>query len=217
MRVDGDYRRDGYALAPGLVAPEVCAAFVRLMKSDLANFGVPLESQRRHSNLLKREAVEVYGYEYPPMLMFLWGLTPRVSLIAGCELMPSYAYFRIYQKDDICCVHSDRQACEHSLSLTLGYSDGREWPLEIGHERLPEPRAMALESWEGASHSALPMAPGDAVLYRGVERLHARTTPNPNRWSAHLFLHWVERGGPFESHAFDGKQGGTMPVDFNFA
>ena len=47
------------------------------------------------------------------------------------------------------------------------------------------------------------MKPGDAVLYRGVERRHGRVTPNPNRSSAHLFLHFVERGGKHEAHAFD--------------
>jgi len=36
-----------------------------------------------------------------------------------------------------------------------------------------------------------------------VERRHGRVTPNPNRSSAHLFLHYVERGGRFEDHAFD--------------
>jgi hypothetical protein len=49
------------------------------------------------------------------------------------------------------------------------------------------------------------MNPGDAVLYQGVHRHHGRTTPNPNRWSAHLFLHWVARNGPYAAQAFDGK------------
>ena len=54
----------------------------------------------------------------------------------------------------------------------------------------------------GSEGSALP-EPGDAVLYRGIDLRHGRTQPNPNRWSAHLFLFWVERGGPFAQHAFD--------------
>jgi hypothetical protein len=55
--------------------------------------------------------------------------------------------------------------------------------------------------------------PGDAVLYQGVHHHHGRTTPNPNRWSAHLFLHWVERDGAFAGDAFD-KQPPPMTVDF---
>ena len=59
-------------------------------------------------------------------------------------------------------------------------------------------------------------APGDAVLYRGVQHRHGRLTPNRNAWSAHLFLHWVERDGPFASHAFDGNQDECKPVNFSF-
>ncbi len=47
------------------------------------------------------------------------------------------------------------------------------------------------------------MQPGDAVLYRGIDLRHGRTQPNPNQWSAHLFLFWVERSGEFAQHAFD--------------
>ena len=57
------------------------------------------------------------------------------------------------------------------------------------------------------------MAVGDAVLYQGVHHHHGRTTPNPNRWSAHLFLHWVERDGPYADHAFD-QQALPAHVDF---
>ena len=38
-----------------------------------------------------------------------------------------------------------------------------------------------------------------AVLSGGA----GRVTPNPNRSSSHLFLHWVERGGKYQAHAFD--------------
>jgi hypothetical protein len=34
---------------------------------------------------------------------------------------------------------------------------------------------------------------GDAVLYRGVNHRHGRLRPNPNAWSANLFLHWIDR------------------------
>jgi hypothetical protein len=41
-------------------------------------------------------------------------------------------------------------------------------------------------------------------------------TPSPNRWSAHLFLHWVDPQGPHADQAFDGR-GIPEPVDFTFA
>jgi hypothetical protein len=47
------------------------------------------------------------------------------------------------------------------------------------------------------------MSAGDAVMYRGVNHRHGRLDPNPNSWSAHLFLHWVDPNGPYADHAFD--------------
>ena len=49
----------------------------------------------------------------------------------------------------------------------------------------------------------LPMGSGDAVMYQGVNHRHGRLQPNPNSWSAHLFLHWVDADGPHSDQAFD--------------
>jgi len=38
--------------------------------------------------------------------------------------------------------------------------------------------------------------------------------PNPNGWSAHLFLFFVDRNGPYAKHAFDEKL--FDKVDFTF-
>jgi hypothetical protein len=135
--------------------------------------------------------------------------------LSGKALLPSYSYFRIYREGDICRVHSDRYSCEHSMSLTLDYSDGVPWDLEL--ERFDsEPSARTEETFGDTAPAALAMRPGDGVLYRGVQRRHGRTTPNPNGWSAHLFLHWVERGGPYADHAFDQNAETAKPVNFSF-
>jgi hypothetical protein len=78
------------------------------------------------------------------------------------------------------------------------------------------PSALVEPDFGGAPFAALTMEPGDAVLYRGAEHRHGRMTPNANAWSAHLFLHWVDRNGPYASHAFDGNADTTKPVNFSF-
>lgn len=216
MEVIGDYARDGYALVRGLLPVEIANAFLRQLKDDVARAGGALEQLRQGSSLLRREAVEVYGYRYPPMLALLWGLTPAIAALVGRDLLPTYDYLRIYREGDVCRVHSDRHSCEHSLSLTLDYSDGVVWPLEIGRTRRPEPLARVDEDFIDEDHAALEMQPGDAVLYRGVHHRHGRRTPNPNGWSAHLFLHWVDRDGAYADHAFDGNAATTQPVNFTF-
>jgi hypothetical protein len=215
MQVDGNYRRNGYALVRGLIPVEVAQAFVQALKQDIGPGAIPLSRVAEHPNLLRRPAFEVYGHHYPPMLFFLWGLTPMMSKLVGRELLPTYDYFRIYRAGDVCRVHCDRYSCQHSLSLTLAYSDEKPWNLEIG-KRPAEPSARVEEDFGGDPYSSLAMGVGDAVLYQGVQHRHGRMTPNPNAWSAHLFLHWVERDGPHRKHAFDGQMK-PAPVSFAFS
>lgn len=215
MQVIGDYHEDGYAHLKGLLPAEVPAAFMAMFKQDIGAGAIALSGVKDHVNLLNRPALDVYGFHYKPMLFFLWGLTPIVSEIVGKPLLPTYDYLRLYRAGDVCKVHFDRYSCEHSLSLTLAYSDDRPWALDVGKTR-QDPSARVDEDFGGEPYSAIPMTVGDAVLYQGVHHRHGRVVPNPNAWSAHLFLHWVDRDGPYRDEAFDGN--GTPPrVDFQFS
>ena len=196
------YHANGYALLEQLFPPVVLAIFHSKLKSDLNLRGdSPFISM---TPLLTKPALEVYSGRYAPMATFHWALTPTAAAIAGCELVPSYAYFRIYQQGDVCRVHPDRPACEHSMSLTIESADDKPWALCIGKERADAHEPAADEGFgPDESYVELPMRAGDAVMYRGVNHRHGRIEPNPNRWSAHLFLHWVDPKGPFADHAFD--------------
>lgn len=200
MKIHGDYRRVGYAHLERLLPPEITQALLDYLWRDLRDEKLPVRF--RQNVLLTRPAVELHGSNSPAITTFLWGLTPEISGLTGCDLLPSYAFFRLYQKNDRLRIHADRTACEHSLSLTLGYSDGEVWPFEVGHDDAPGDGKHAEDFGEEA-FSTISMQPGDAVLYRGINRRHGRLSPNPNKWSAHLFLHWVDRAGPNRAHAFE--------------
>jgi hypothetical protein len=204
MSAKGDretYSTNGYVFLPSLFPRELVSAFHARLQADLdltrsKNFV-------KQCFLLSKSSIEVYSLEYPPMATFLWGLTPRIAEIAECELMPSYAYFRVYQQGDICKVHSDRRACEHSLSLTLELADDIPWALSVEHKHVDEPEPSLDLDFGREPFTAIPMRAGDAVMYRGVNHRHGRLEPNPNRWSAHLFMHWVDSNGPYADRAFD--------------
>lgn len=202
MRIEGNYREDGYATIRGLVPPEVAANLFKQLQMDLTSAGKSFQTFAQSQPLSRHQTVDISGHFYRPLTTFLWGLTPIMSELTGADLLPSYDYFRIYQQGDVCRVHSDRPSCEHSVSLTLVYSDDKPWPLQIGSTRVTR-EAPCVDTWGNEPHAAVDMHPGDAVLYRGIDLRHGRTMPNPNRWSAHLFLFWVERGGAFQQHAFD--------------
>lgn len=217
MKIEGDYRGDGYALVRGLISPEVAQAFVALIKRRLLPSGVvPPVPPNLPLGILTRNVFEVYSEQMPAMKTFLWGLTPAMEQVAGNALIPTYDYFRLYRQGDLCHVHRDRPACEHSLSLTLAYSDGKPWPLELGREGGKGPADEIATDFGPEPASSLVMEVGDAVAYQGVAHRHGRTQPNPNAWSAHLFLHWVDPQGPHRDQAFD-RRGVPPPVEFTFA
>lgn len=143
MKVKGDYQTDGYALVERLIPPEVATAFIDRLQSDLEQTGVELSTYARQSPLLKKPSIEIYGYHYKPMITFLWGLTPIVSQLTGRDLLPTYNYFRIYRHGDVCRVHSDRASCEHSVSLSLDYSDDRAWDFQVGRNEIAEPQPVS--------------------------------------------------------------------------
>lgn len=196
------YRANGYVLLEQLFPPLVLSVFHGKLQKDLNLRSEP--EFLSQTPLLTKPALEVYSRRYVPMATFHWGVTPTAAAIAGCELIPSYAYFRVYQRDDLCLIHADRPACEHSMSLTIELADDKPWALCIGKEHA-DSHAPAADHGFGADEAfvELPMRAGDAVMYRGINHRHGRIEPNPNRWSAHLFLHWVDANGPCADHAFD--------------
>jgi hypothetical protein len=214
MRIEGDYHADGYAVVHELVSRDIARAFMGMIKGILPPGDVPMHDQE--SPILNRPAFELYSHVFLPMQSFLWGLTPAMEAIVGKKLAPTYDYFRIYREGDVCRVHRDRAACEHSLSLTLDYSDDVPWPLEVGKQGWDGPEDLVAETFGNEPMASIPMQVGDAVLYQGVGHRHGRTTPNPNVWSAHLFCHWVEVDGRFAGEAFD-RKGVPAPVNFTFA
>ena len=200
-----EYRDNGYTLLKGVMSPEVASNMTFELQRLISQVGPKLLAAPRVGN---KPAYEVYGYRWWPMACFHFGLTSYIERLSGVSLAPTYSFFRSYQQGDVCRVHADRAACEHSMSLTLAYADNIPWSLSMDNKPLSEDQYFKVEQtedYEGSEYSEVPMSPGDAVLYKGICHRHGRLLPNPNKWSAHMFLHWVERDGPYMKEAYDGN------------
>jgi len=185
---------------PGLLPPEAASTFLRLLWKDIINRRVL--TQTHQQSLLRQDALEIHGRNYAPLMAMHWGMTSIVAERASTDLLPSFSYFRLYFGGDICRVHADRPACEVSISLTLGYSDDRPWELSIASNQTSDSLEVS-DDFGDEPYTSFITKPGDAVLYYGSRFRHGRPTENPNRWSAHLFMQWVTRGGPHEGEAFE--------------
>ncbi len=215
MSPSSEYGERGAVLLQRLVPAEIAHALAHQLAQKVARQGAQLLVPPSIGN---KPCYELYGYQWPLLVTFLWGMTPRIAELVGRELLPTYCYFRTYQAGDVCRVHSDRPACEHSLSLTLAYADDRPWALAVADHPVDDARRKTDRGdpdFGDEPYSEHPMLPGDGVLYRGYDYRHGRPSGNPNRWSAHLFMHWISRDGPFAEDAFD-RQPLLGPVDFRF-
>jgi predicted 2-oxoglutarate/Fe(II)-dependent dioxygenase YbiX len=123
-------------------------------------------------------------------------LLPHFEKASGKRLYPTYSYARLYKTGEKLKIHTDRESCEISATLTLGF-DGEAWPIYMGDEG--EKNA-----------SKITMGVGDAVLYRGMEKHHWRKKFKGN-WQAQVFLHYVDADGPYKEWKFDKRHGLNLP------
>ena len=123
------------------------------------------------------------AYALPETEQLLLDLTEKVSRIVGKELYPTYSYCRMYYTGASMRSHTDRAACEISMSLSLS---GDPWPLWFMLDK-PTPVSLKL---------------GDAVLYHGLELEHWREEYT-GTGCTQVFLHWVDVNGPHSDWKYD--------------
>lgn len=135
----------------------------------------------------------VYG---DPLLdQLLENFAKPLSQQLGLELLPAYTYCRLYQPGEVLKRHIDRQSCEISGTLTLGYDPESEiWPIFFTNDP------------EDAAGQAVQIDVGDMVMYRGNELTHWRPK-YIGKWQVQVFLHYVDANGPHKEWAYDKRPG----------
>lgn len=117
-------------------------------------------------------------------------LTPHIEERTGLNLYPTYAYARWYHPGDELKIHRDREACEITVTLNLGF-EGEQWPIYVGTDE------------EKQNYEKIDMQVGDAVIFRGQELYHWREKYTEGQWQAQVFLHYVDKNGPHAEWKFD--------------
>ena len=131
-----------------------------------------------------------------------------ISTYTGLDLLPTYSYWRFYQPDDKLIRHVDRNSCEISTSLCLGYDvsnvDSKiypnyNWPMFVDDKNYEKGMPVRME-------------PGDLVIYRGLEVEHWRE-PFIGLNHAQVFMHFNDKNGPFNNF-LDGRPLLGIPKKF---
>jgi predicted 2-oxoglutarate/Fe(II)-dependent dioxygenase YbiX len=133
-------------------------------------------------------------------------LVPNFEQACGKRLHPTYAYARLYAPGDELKIHTDRPACEISATLTLGF-EGDVWPIYVGdYTEAGTGREITTQQGETkylTNEREIKMGVGDAVLYRGMDKVHWREPYKEGKWQAQVFLHYVDADGPHAEWKYD--------------
>ena len=171
---------------PKIIPADFCHFFthVLLRQADLA--------PRGDGQIPNARTILDHEYMFETLHERLW---PTVEQAVGEELIPTYAYARLYSNGDILEQHTDRPACEVSVTIQLGRSHNYAWPIYMGGQRFD-------------------LAEGDGVIYPGcdVEHWRDRCDGPDGYYSGQVFLHFVRKYGLHATEAGDA----TTRNDFSY-
>lgn len=124
-----------------------------------------------------------HEYMFETLHERLW---PAVEQVVEEELIPTYAYARLYSNGDVLERHKDRPACEVSVTIQLGRSHHYAWPIYMGTQRFD-------------------LGEGDGVVYAGCDVEHWRDKCDgpDGYYSGQVFLHFVRKHGKYTSEVGD--------------
>ena len=147
-------------------------------------------------------------YGDPMMDSLLVMSTESMSKFTGLSLQPNYAYWRLYQKYNVLARHRDRDSCEISTTLCLGYDVSN-----VDHNVYPDyDWPMFVESKDHPDGLPIHLKPGDMIIYRGCDVDHWRQEfPGLNH--AQVFMHYNDTNGPFCNY-LDGRPIPGIPKKF---
>jgi predicted 2-oxoglutarate/Fe(II)-dependent dioxygenase YbiX len=169
--------KNNYFVVPNFITKEKSEELFLEFKDHCNNQNLPGDSQAPNSHS---------QYNYISFLELLCEKTPEVSSILGETVIPTYAYSRIYKNKSELVPHTDRDACE--VSLTLHLWGDRSWPIWI---KTPD-----------GVDKCVNLNPGDAMLYLGTIASHWRD-PYGGEEYGQVFLHYVRSRGKCSYAYFD--------------
>jgi predicted 2-oxoglutarate/Fe(II)-dependent dioxygenase YbiX len=137
--------------------------------------------------------------------VLLEDVRPTLEKATGLKLIPTYSYARKYLPGDELKPHTDREACEISATITLGY-EGDLWPIHVSTDDKVE-----------NDIGKILIDVGSMVVYRGMEINHWREPYTQGKWQCQVFLHYVDADGPHKDLKYDGRHSlsTTKTIDSN--
>jgi len=191
------YEQDKYVVLQGLLPAAQMKAMRRFyhqyVEQGFMPFGDPQVSRR------------YYQHKEPLAGFFHKNFCRLMSLIVGEEVIPSYVYAASYLENAVLRPHVDRKQCEFSISFQVDYRPEPEhhlspWGLFLTSSYGAAEGRLDYRSTEFPAKSesedkntAVYLASGDGVIYKGRELVHYRYPLSAGHQSTSLFFHYVAK------------------------
>jgi len=158
-----------------------------LMRRDCAHYMYTnkiINSDTHYGTWADKQVPNVYSeYGNGVMETLLMKTLPIIKKNINLDLLPTYAYTRVYERGSELKKHKDRPSCEISGTLHLG---GNQWDIYMDGERVD-------------------LNIGDMLIYSGCDFEHWREPFNGDL-CAQVFLHYNRTNGKYaENNIYDGR------------
>jgi len=171
---------NNYLVIPNFISSDKAKLLAEEFKSHCETQGLAGDDQAPDSHAV---------YNHISFLELLCEKTPEVSTLLEETVLPTYSYARVYKEGSVLEKHTDRDACE--ISLTLHLDGDYPWPIWIETPQ-QEKKFVSLN-------------PGDAMLYLGRIAPHWRDEYRGSYYSQ-VFLHYVRSRGECSYAYFDNRE-----------
>jgi hypothetical protein len=123
------------------------------------------------------------GMEFLSSIVHREYITSIIEKETDLKLIPTYCLTRKYFQESILFPHTDRNACEISLTYCIS---GPEWEINMGDNTIITKK-------------------GNGVIYKGCEIPHGRSKPSSGE-VIQVFNHWVILDGAKSKNAYDNNE-----------
>jgi hypothetical protein len=194
-----EFDKNGYLVLRNLWDPKDLYCEPPQIKGQYSYFGkidkfdhCPVENQVEGSTS---------RYYWPPYKFAHSQIRIKLEEAIGKKLYNTYYYDRFYNPGQSLSNHTDRPACEISVTVHIGSNISTPWPIWIKTpDTYDDVKKRTLVLKKGENRSVI-LNPGDGMIYKGCERPHWRD-PMPTEYRKTWYGKKIEKEGLYYHQVF---------------
>lgn len=198
------FERDGFLIVKNICDPSGLICDVPTTIEDKVYYGTLDRVRIKEKSFDSQVPNSCERYAYPLYKQYHSELKYKLETILGVQLYRTYYYDRFYFVGSDLKRHTDRPACEISISVNISSNINDYWDFYIHGKQ---------GNIVGAK-----LNPGDGLIYKGIERPHWRhplksrhkglrkfyngiTNKNDDTYYHQIFFHYVMADGYYVEYA----------------